>query len=167
MLSLRLPWVRQVGASTHCNLVGSIMDFISQLCALGTKPEDFSHHLLSWIDEGWLSGHRPPPPFFFWIMQRRIPRSWEREPQCWPCQRLLKWYRRGLPCSRKTQKECSYNQQSLWNSLKVPPILYCQMVIWTLSEGKALFIPSFFPPSLPPSLFSLPSLPLPSFSFFF
>ena len=40
------------------------MDFISQLCALGTKPEDFSHHLLSWIDEGWLSGHRPPPLFF-------------------------------------------------------------------------------------------------------
>lgn len=36
-LSLRLPWVRQVVASTHCSLVGSIMEFISQLCALRTK----------------------------------------------------------------------------------------------------------------------------------
>lgn len=72
------------------------------------KTEYPSHQLLSCIDEEWLSGRRHP--FYFWIMQRRIPRSWEREPQCWPCQRLLKWYRRGLQPSRKTPKECIYNQ---------------------------------------------------------
>ena len=57
------------------------------------------------------------------------------------------------PTQQKNPKECIYNQSD--------PILYCQMVIWTLSERKALF-PSF----LPPFISSLPSLPSPSFLFF-
>ena len=93
--------------------------------------------------------------FFSWIKQRRIPRSREREPQCWPYQRLLKWYRRGLPRSRKTQK----------NAFIIRVIQYCTAK-WSFGRWvneKLYFLPS----SLPPSLLSLPSLPLPSFSFFF
>lgn len=36
-LPLPLCWLREVGTSSHLDLVGSLMEFISELCACGTK----------------------------------------------------------------------------------------------------------------------------------
>ena len=64
--------------SSHWNLVGSLIEFTSELCTYETKEKQmFSHWLLLCTGQEWLCGHKQP--CFSGLWREEFPKEQERK----------------------------------------------------------------------------------------